>query len=343
MNISKKLEKIGIIPLNELNIEERNYIAKNVASKLCDNINCLSDSYNEIYMRLFNCRMYYADIENKYGEVVYSYNDDTIYYSESLNVQDINEYVVHECIHYLQNFNKISNKVKRAGLCKFTDLKIMQLGINEAIVQYITAKAMNYNFKRINNDVVSIYTNSDVRYKYMTSLINQILFFIGEETAIKSSINSTEDFENELYNCFEENTEKIFNNFDFILEENDRIDKNEYKIIDVYIKTQELIYMTFFVKTYKRLATTKEIDECVQKLTDYEEIMGKGIGDNNKEYYDRFYDFKNDMESKFLKKYVEVSANKSNNSLRVIYKNAIYNIWNKILSFLQKKSITKKN
>ena len=30
MNISKELEKIGIIPLEQLNIEEKNYVSKNI-------------------------------------------------------------------------------------------------------------------------------------------------------------------------------------------------------------------------------------------------------------------------------------------------------------------------
>ena len=61
MNISKDLEKIGIIPLDKVKIEEKNYIAKSIADKLATNIKELSDCYNELYMRMFNCDMYYAN------------------------------------------------------------------------------------------------------------------------------------------------------------------------------------------------------------------------------------------------------------------------------------------
>lgn len=47
MNISKDLEKIGIIPLDKVKIEEKNYIAKSIADKLATNIKELSDCYNE--------------------------------------------------------------------------------------------------------------------------------------------------------------------------------------------------------------------------------------------------------------------------------------------------------
>lgn len=55
-------------------------------------------------------------------------------------------------IHYLQNFGKISKKENRAGICQFQEFKIFALGINEAIVQYITAKALGGTLHRTNNE-----------------------------------------------------------------------------------------------------------------------------------------------------------------------------------------------
>ena len=73
----------------------------------------------------------------------------------------------------------------------------------------------------------------------MTSLIAQILFLMGNKEAVESCISSTDKFENELYNTFEENTEKIVKNFDVILEENNKVDRDENKIIDIYMQTQK--------------------------------------------------------------------------------------------------------
>ena len=75
MDIQKELEKIGIIPTRQLNIEERNYISKNIADKLATNVNELANSYNELYMRIFNCNMYYAKIEKKFKGVFYYYKN----------------------------------------------------------------------------------------------------------------------------------------------------------------------------------------------------------------------------------------------------------------------------
>ena len=78
MNISKELETIGIIPLEQLNIEEKNYVSKNIANKLSINIQELTNSYNELYMRIFNCNMYHAKIDKKFKGVFYYYKNNTI-------------------------------------------------------------------------------------------------------------------------------------------------------------------------------------------------------------------------------------------------------------------------
>lgn len=336
MNISKELEKIGITPLEKIKLEEKNYIAKTIADKLTKNIKELSNSYNELYMRMFNCNMYYAKVDQKFKGVFYYYKNNTIYIDNKKDLSNIDDYLIHENIHYLQNFGKISKKANRAGICQFQEFKIFALGINEAIVQYITAEALGGTLHRTNNEKITICTNSENYYKYMTSLIAQILFLMGNKEAIESCISSTDKFENELYNTFEENTEKIVKNFDIILEENNKTNRNENKIIDTYMQTQELIYTTYFTKMYKRLNTLQEIDEQVKKIEEYEKITGKIIGTQNEE--NKFTNFKSEMSEKYLKKYIEVNRKQSKNTLAVVYKNKLYSIWSQLIEFIQRKT-----
>ena len=171
----------------------------------------------------------------------------------------------------------------------------------------------------------------------MTSLIGQILLLIGKKEAIDSCISSTEKFEDKLYNTFEENTDRIVKNFDLILDENNKSDRNEERIIALYMQTQEIIYTTYFTKMCKRLTTIKEVDTEVEKLENYSNIVGKLLGITIEE--DKFINFKKDMEGKFLKKYVEINRSQSRNSLTVVYKNFINNLWNKIINFFQSKII----
>jgi len=338
MNISKELEKIGIIPKEKLTIADKNYIAKTIADKLSTNIKELSNDYNEIYMRIFNCEMYYASVDKKFYGVFYFYKNNTIYIDIDKNILNIDSYMIHEAIHYLQNFSKINGEeIKRAGLCQFMDFKIFGLGINEAIVQYITAKAEGNKIHRVSNENITICTNSEYYYKYMTSLASQILFLIGEKEAVESCINSTDNFENELYNTFEDCTEKILKGFDSILGENNKADRSEEKIINIYMQTQELIYKTYFTNMCKRVETIKEVDAQVQKLENYKNIMGRLLGISMQE--DGFNEFKKEMDTRFLNKYVQINRNQSKNSLTVVYKNLMYNLWNKIYEFIQKKII----
>ena len=79
------------------------------------------------------------------------------------------------------------------------------------------------------------------------------------------------------------------------------------------------------------------MDTEVEKLEDYSKIVGKLLGTTIEE--DKFINFKKDMEGKFLKKYVEINRSQSRNSLTVVYKNFINNLWNKIINFFQSKII----
>ena len=84
-----------------------------------------------------------------------------------------------------------------------------------------------------------------------------------KKEAVESCISSTDKFENELYNTFEENTEKIVKNFDVILEENNKAERDENKIIDIYMQTQELIYTTYFSKGSEKnikITTVEDIE-----------------------------------------------------------------------------------
>lgn len=333
MDITKELELLGIIPKEQLTIDEKHYVSKSITEKLTNSIFQLSESYNELYMRIFNCEMLYANVDKKFKGVFYYYKNNRIYIDK--DSYDLEEYLIHEVIHYLQSFNKIDKTQKRAGICQFLEFSIWGFGINEAIVQYITAKVLGNKLHRVNNSLVTICTNSENYYKYMTSLASQILFLIGEDAAIKSCIESTANFENDLYNTFEENTEKIIKSFDAILEENDNCNRDENKIIEIYMQTQELIYKTYFSKIHKRLTTINEVDKEVKKLEKYEKIMGRFLsGSNNEEEFDKF---KEEINSKFRKKYAELSINKTKNSLTVIYKNAIYNFFVKLSQFIQKR------
>lgn len=330
MNLEKKLEQNGVFPEEELKIDKKIEIAKNVASKLCSNFKMLENSYNEIYMRICNCAIFYAKIDEKFCGVFYYYKNNSIYIDRE---KQVDEYLIREIIHYLQNFSKIDKNDKKIGLCKFEDYRILAFGINEAMVQYITSKSMGNNTSRANFGDVSIYTNSFEHYKFLTSLICQIIYFVGEDLAVESCLKSNDNFIEQLYNTYEEQTEKILKKFDNILEENNKEQKNEEKIISLYFETQEMLYTVYFNKIMRYINETKDVDIQVEKLENYENIIGKRLNEDS--VINKFKEFKSKTESKLLREYVEISRRESKKNLPVIYKNAIHKIFDKIARFFK--------
>ncbi len=134
MQIEKDLEKLNIFSKEPLNLEEKIYISRIVSEMLVENVRELSESYNDINMRLLNCEMFYADIDEKFGSIVYYYKNNALYLAKPASEIPA-EQLIHECIHYLQNFTKVMRSKQRAGLSNFEEFKISGLGINEAITR----------------------------------------------------------------------------------------------------------------------------------------------------------------------------------------------------------------
>lgn len=331
MEILKELENIGIEQLEKVETERKIKFARDISEKLSNNVKELSGFYNELYIRIYNCDIYYAKVPEKFKGVFYFYKNNTIYISKEEN--DTDEYLIHEVIHYLQKFGSESySDPKRAGLCTFLDLKIKGLGINEAIVQYITSMAMGKKIQRIENDKISFCTNSEKNYKYITSLANQIIFLMNGKQAILSTINTDDKFENDLYNTFEGGTDRILKSFDNLFEETNKQVRDEEKIINSYMQTQKDIYTTYFSNMYKRINSIEDVKNQVDKLEKLDIIIGKYLNKENE-----FEKFKSDMKAMFWEKYVEINKKEAKQALMVVNNNVFYKIHRRITKFFQKK------
>ena len=91
---------------------------------------------------------------------------------------------------------------------------------------------------------------------------------------------------------------------------------------------------------YNQVTTIKEVDEQVEKIENYQKILGK-INNGKMTEEDEFNIFKDKMNSKFLEKYMEINRRKTRNSL-VVYKKSIASIFNRISKFIQEKLKSKK-
>lgn len=341
MNIPKKLSKIRIEPKKELDPKEINHIAHIATDQITNTFLELQDQYNEILAKILNCKMYYSTTAPNISKVNYIYWNNCIYIDESINIYETNEQLYHEIIHYLQVLKKSNGKIIKMGLCEFDDFKLNGLGINEAIVQYMTSKIINREKSNIKIYGIQLKTISPYSYPLLTNLIEQIIYLLGEDAIIKSAVNLNDDeFENLFYNTFEEKTNYIIKNFDKLLEQKNKLFEEKQKgnieiglekrISDIYLDTQNTILSKYYDKIVQNLTTQKEIDFYLNKYTKNREYIGIKESREEINFYDEYQPI---VQSKFDKQLMKINKEKQKNAL-VKYNNRLIEFFKKTISYL---------
>ena len=348
MSIKSDLKKEGIEVIYEIDKNIVKSIVTSVAHKL---VTTFPDFYLDedvIINKLSKLKMYKAKMREGMAEANYFYKNTSIYFNEHILDEDLEEFAIHECLHYFQEV-KDGNKLLRMGL--------HGEGLNEAAVQYISSKIIGVKPDYETYYGITFYTPSPSYYPLECALLNQIIFFTGEEVLFKSTLFSNDDFENciiketsksiytQIQSAFdnilklEENIVKINNKID-LLEDGDpkfaelieKSDKCKEKISSTFIKTQNLFIKKLFDYRFNQITDLEQLDSFRRKLDKFKNIIGTIP---NYDFFDNYYiETMNKLEHKcnILENGGTETAleNKSNNML--------LNIFNKI-----KKLFTKKN
>lgn len=177
INIRRELKDIGIKPIEEISVQEKTNIAEKVAAKLVS-LNVPGISHNEILEKLFQAKMCRASMSSNIGKASYFCKNRTIYFEKDLSLVDLDENIIHECIHYLQDQRDKKEKLRRRGLCTFEEFKVKGMTLNEVGISYISNKLLNKSDKD----------------KTLT-LLKQILLITGEEAFLDSILNNNDRFE----------------------------------------------------------------------------------------------------------------------------------------------------
>lgn len=329
MKLEKELARNGITDVHKINIKDKLYVCKSISNLLSKRIEFLSNSSKELMMRLYNSNMYYAEIDEKYKGVFYYYKTNTLYldrdfiFKAGYDKMIINSNLIHEIIHILQNYSEIKNDNKQVGICRFDDLKIFMFALNEAVIEYYSLKCSGKRYKRIDGEDISIYGLDNNSYKYLTSLINELIYLLGEEKIQNSLFNSNDKFENDFFNHFEDNGYYIVESFEYIFKNSNNINL----VLKRYIEVQKVIYQTYFEKNIRRLKTIEQVDNEVEKLEEFANILGVT---KYKIEENEFEIFKQEMEAKLLQRYAHISTRNSGNALAVVNNNLISRIKNRI-------------
>lgn len=343
MNAEKKLEKLGISTIREFSQREVRYIAEEVTELLVKAFPILEDDYNNLLIRLLNCKMYFAQIneEKSISNVNYVYENNSIYFDERIDLNNISDKIVHECIHYLQDVRNEKGKLKKIGLAEFEELSTYGLGINEAAVQYIASKSVGNSLTVTKRAGVILKTVSPNYYPFLTNLINQVVYVMGENIIVKGTINCDEKFEEDFLNTFEDKATTIIKMFDKIIDlrnkrngeyQEDSKELLDNEIADIYLKLQNTIMTTYFDKICNRLTTISEVDFYIEKFLNYKPLLG--VAEETRfSLNDDYEQYKEYILEKFDKRIMEISKESSKNTLSVIYNNRLFRFFKKILSY----------
>ena len=327
MNIQKKLSRLGIEKIEELDKKDVNYLAHYMANCMTSTFHTLQDYYNEILAKLLNSTMFYAKITGNVAKVNYIHEDNCIYIDENINIYEPNEQLFHELIHYLQVFRKNNGKIKQIGLCNFGDFSVSGLGLNEALVQYMSSKLMKKEKQRTKIYGLELKTISPDSYPVLTNLMEELVYLIGEDEILLASINAKNNFGDLFYNTFEEKGNQIIKAFDKVLDlKNKLLEAREgiYKketpevleesICYTYINTQKTMLTKYFDKMVTMLTSIEEIDFYIEKFLNFNKVLG--LNEKNRaEVLDFYEEYKNEIMKKFDKRLMKLSKEEGKNTL----------------------------
>lgn len=307
MSIHSRLKKEGIQIIEKLDTEKVNKISINVASKLCLAFPEHSLKRNELFEAVSGLSMYIAKMPQDSSGAKYFYKDNSIYFNEIFDIEEMSKLAVHECIHFIQNSNNYNNK-SRMGL--YDSFSNSGLGLNEAAVQLMASEA---NFIEQTTETyfgVSINTISPDYYPLECSLVNELAYFTGTYPLYHSTLYSNDVFKNTFilksdkksYSTIVKNLDKLLSledDLNYLIQElqyadkvnsikllNNLINKNKHEIMTLFFRTQNLIIEKCFKGEFNNIRNLDDINAFNQKLYNFKNIIGYS---DDYTFYNEFY------------------------------------------------------
>lgn len=339
MSIESDLKKDGIEVIRKLDTLKINSIARNISIKICETFPNFNLNQNDLFIKLSRLDMYIAKMPEGMAEANYFYKNSSIYFNEHISDDDLEEFAIHECIHYIQEIKDKRNYLIRMGLCDYTEFKIYGLGLNEAAVQLMTSKILGIPKEYVKYFNISFETNSPSYYPLECCLVNQLAYIVGEDLLFESTINSNDNFKETLskligYKEFieiqdsidkilfsEEEIIKINNKIAQIDNRNKKVDSminkiNFFKkqITSIFMKTQNLIISSYFDKTFYLINDLEEVENYRRKLYNFKDYLGSTEG------YTYFNEYYVNKMVELEDKYTLLENGVANNSLYLIEK-----------------------
>ncbi len=287
------------------------------------------------------------------AEANYFYKNTSIYFNEHISDNDLEEFAMHECIHYLQEVKDKRNYLIRMGLCDYTEFKIYGLGLNEAAVQLMASKINAMPKESVKYFGINFETVSPSCYPLECCLVNQLAYITGEDVLFESTLKSNDNFKKVFSDLTSPNTfmaiqnaiDDIFNDEEEIIKLNNRItqiddrnrrvdgmikkiDELKHEIMLIFMRTQNLIISSYFDKSFNQIYDLDGIEQYRQRLYTFRDLLGFTDG------YTFFNDYYVSKMEELDEKYNLIENGQFETSIKLITKKE--GVFIKILKALKK-------
>lgn len=308
MGTNSKLKKEGIEIVEQLDTLKVNTIAINIASKLCLAFPEHNLSKSDLFTSISRLNMFIAKMPGDSAGAKYFYKNNSIYFNQETDLDEMAKLAMHECIHFIQESKDLNNNLIKMGLynCSFNT----GLGINEAAVQLMASEANMCTSTSETYYNVSLNTISPNYYPLECALVNQMAYFTGTYPLFHSTLNSNDIFKNTFilnsnkraYNTIVKNLDLLLayeNDLNYFANELQYASKiNEIKLLNklvlskknditsIFFKTQNLIIESCFISEFNNIRSLNDIKAFKKKLYNFKNIMGSN---ENYTFYNEFY------------------------------------------------------
>ena len=353
MSIETDLKKDGIEVIEPLDTLKINSIARNISQKICDTFPDYGFNQNELFIKLSRLNMYRANMPEGMAEANYFYKNTSIYFNSHIPDSDLDEFAIHECIHYLQEVKDKKNYLVRMGLCDYTEFKVYGLGLNEAAVQLISSKINGIPKESVKYFGINFDTISPSYYPVECCLVNQLAYLTGEDVLFESTLKSNDNFKNTFSQLTSPQTfMAIQNAIDDILDHEEQIIKLNNKIIGIddrnkkvdgmikkidelkreitliFLRTQNLIISSYFDKSFDNIFDLEGVENYRRKLYTFRDYLGFTEG------YTFFNDYYVSKMEELEHKYNLIENGQFETSLKLVTKKE--NVFIKLIKTLKK-------
>lgn len=301
----------GISNITEISAKDRHTISKKAVDLIYPVVSEFKISKEMLFNSLGKSNMYLADFDDlSMGK--YDYTTNSIYFSNDLNITNLDSSIIHEILHFFQAELTENNFLIRMGLFKPSKLFRPEkgLGLNEASVQYIASTIVKEVPDHVKYYELELTTPSSNYYPIETAIIRQMCFFTGTYPLFFSTLFSTDLFEKtfktitseENYNYIEEKLtyivqlqEKLSDVYSTIHTHNQAESKKisvlnnitnlKNKLRETVLDVQKIIYTSAFANELDKIETVQGIVNMKTLISNFENYIINYEGDYSFEQF----------------------------------------------------------